>query len=129
MFNKMRTLVASAVIGLAAIAAVPAQAGGVYFTLGNSGQVAGGVVTSDVEQVHHRRWHRHGPVYGRWHRPAPIYRGCSQGDAVRKAWRMGLRRAHVVRMNGRVIVVQGRNYRGPDRVAFARAPGCPIVRY
>ncbi len=41
---------------------------------------------------------------------------------------MGLRRAQVVDVNRRVVVVAGFDRRGRDRVVFANERGCPLIR-
>ncbi|SIQ23364.1 hypothetical protein SAMN05880590_102712 [Rhizobium sp. RU35A] len=69
---------------------------------------------------------------GRWdgprhHRPPPR-EGCSPWFAQEKASRMGLRRARVVDVNRRVVVVAGFDRGGRDRVVFANVRGCPVIR-
>lgn len=54
--------------------------------------------------------------------------GCAPWHAEDKAARMGLRRARVVDMNRRVVVVAGFDRRGRDRIVFANQRGCPIIR-
>ncbi len=53
---------------------------------------------------------------------------CSPRLAEDKASRMGLRRAQVVDVNRRVVVVAGINRGGRDRVVFANERGCPLIR-
>jgi hypothetical protein len=63
-----------------------------------------------------------------WHpdrRPGPA---CSPGRAEDKASRMGLRRARVVDVSRRTVTVAGFGRRGPDRIVFANARGCPVIR-
>lgn len=63
------------------------------------------------------------------HRGRPRHRDvCSPGLAEEKASRMGLRRARVVDVNRRVVVVSGFDRRGPDRMVFANERGCPVIR-
>jgi hypothetical protein len=54
-------------------------------------------------------------------------RGCSEGRALDKAERMGIRRARVLSAGRRTIEVGGRE-RGGDRVSvvFGRDRGCPV---
>ncbi|MDR9807888.1 hypothetical protein [Rhizobium hidalgonense] len=54
-------------------------------------------------------------------------RGCDPGDALDIARGEGLRRAQVVRMSPRSIVVQGMTRRGPERMIFANRRGCPEI--
>ncbi|MGR6430263.1 hypothetical protein ACU5AY_05010 [Rhizobium sp. PAMB 3174] len=53
---------------------------------------------------------------------------CSPWQAVDKAERFGVRRAHVVDMNRRTVVVDGRQHHRPVRLVFANVPGCPVIR-
>ena len=55
-------------------------------------------------------------------------RACSPVLAVRKAREMGLRHAHIDNITPRRVVVEGFGRRGHDRVVFANAPGCPLIR-
>lgn len=55
-------------------------------------------------------------------------RGCSEGRALDKAERMGLRRARVVDVGRRSIEVSGRNRYGERTyVTFSRSWGCPVI--
>jgi hypothetical protein len=58
------------------------------------------------------------------HRP----RICSPVLAVQKARERGMRYAHITNITPRRVVVEGRDRRGPDRIAFANVPGCPLIR-
>jgi hypothetical protein len=40
---------------------------------------------------------------------------------------MGFRRAHVVDVSPRRVVVEGFTRHGPDRVFFANVRGCPVI--
>ena len=55
-------------------------------------------------------------------------RGCSEGDALDKADRMGVRRARIMSAGRRTIDVRGRDRDG-DRVVvtFSRERGCPVL--
>ncbi|MET0171880.1 hypothetical protein [Agrobacterium vaccinii] len=73
--------------------------------------------------------YRHGGGHG-WGRPD---RGrdrdrCSSWMAEEKASRMGLRRARVVDVSPRRVVVAGFDRRGRDRIVFANVRGCPVIR-
>lgn len=64
-----------------------------------------------------------------WGRPdRPRRDRCSPGFAEEKASRMGLRRAQVVDVSPRRVVVAGFDRRGRDRVVFANERGCPVIR-
>ncbi|KAA3505127.1 hypothetical protein EXN24_02025 [Rhizobium rhizogenes] len=76
-----------------------------------------------------------GPGWGRPDRPGPGWGrpdrpryGCSPRLAEEKASRMGLRRARVVDVSSRRVVVAGFDRRGPDRIFFANERGCPVIR-
>ncbi|MFD1747053.1 hypothetical protein ACFSE1_16385 [Rhizobium helianthi] len=53
---------------------------------------------------------------------------CAPWLAEEKASRMGLRRARVIDVNRRVVVVGGFDRGGRDRIVFANVRGCPVVR-
>lgn len=63
-----------------------------------------------------RGWDRHGRR-GR----------CAPWMATRKAERFGLRRAHVVDISRRRVIVEGRKRGRFITVAFANARGCPTI--
>ena len=55
-------------------------------------------------------------------------RSCTEGRALNKAERMGIRRAHVADIGRRTIEVRGRDRYGDRiRVTFGRQPSCPIL--
>lgn len=101
-----RSLAVVATLAIGAVAsAVPAAANNFSF----------GVTIGD-QRGHHARDYRP-------HRPAL----CAPGQALRKAERMGVRRAHVRDVNRRAVVVAGRARGDRTLVRFARAPGCPVI--
>lgn len=53
--------------------------------------------------------------------------GCSPRDALRKAERMGIRRAEVVDVGRRSIEIIGRSRGERVWVTFGRAPHCPLI--
>jgi hypothetical protein len=70
-----------------------------------------------------------------WNRPPPPppgygrpSRGCDPRLAEDRARDFGFRRAHVVDITPRRVVVQGWTRRGPDEISFANARGCPALR-
>lgn len=53
---------------------------------------------------------------------------CSEGRALRKAERMGIRRARIADAGRRAIEVSGRDRRGERiYVTFGRHPSCPVL--
>ena len=120
MFKFLRTLALSAIVGLGAIAAMPAPAdaagGSIYLGFG-SGHGPSGFRFDDRGRHHYRGAGRH---HGR---------ECSPRDAVRKASRMGVRHARVVDSGRRTIRVAGRGHgHRPVTVVFGKAPSCPVLR-
>ncbi|WP_337268890.1 hypothetical protein [Oryzifoliimicrobium ureilyticus] len=64
------------------------------------------------------------PPYG-WDRPR---RGCNPAMAEDIARDFGFRRARVVDVTPRRVVVEGWTRRGPGEISFANRPGCPVLR-
>ncbi len=118
MFNKLKTAALSAVIGLGALAAIPAtaQADSFYFGISPSGPSFG------YNAGPNRGWDRG------WERPRHVARGCSTREALRKADRMGINRTFIRGENRNTIRVGGRNHGRSVTVVFAKAPNCPIIR-
>lgn len=120
MFKTIKTAALSAVLGLGALAALPAtaQADSIYLGFG------GGHNRPGVEFFI-------GSPSGHAYRPGRHYarRDCTPRRAVNKAERMGLRRVYVRNVNRNRIRVEGREHGDRVRVTFARAPGCPVIRY
>lgn len=56
--------------------------------------------------------------------PPPGY-GCSEREAVRRAWRMGLEDPEVVRVTPRRVIVEGEVGNRTRQMQFANVPGCP----
>jgi hypothetical protein len=120
MFKKLKTAAVSALIGIAAITAVPAtaQESGVYLNFGERGDGVG-MYFGDTDRVQYREYRR----YSR-DRSA---RSCTPGRALDKAERMGIRRARIADVDRRTITVRGRSHGERVYVTFARAPRCPII--
>ncbi len=73
--------------------------------------------------------YRHGGHGGPgWGRPDRGRDRCSPWLAEEKASRMGIRRARVVDVSPRRVVVAGFDRYGRDRVVFANVRGCPVIR-
>lgn len=126
MFKFLKTAALSALIGLGAIAAMPASAeaagGSIYLGFGSGHGPNVGFHFDDRGRHHYRGPDRHRP--GRYHA-----RECSPRDAVRKASRMGLRNARVVDTSRRAIRVVGRGHgHRPAAIVFGKAPSCPVLR-
>ena len=67
--------------------------------------------------------------YGRPPQPPPGFRGrgCDPRQAEGIARDYGLRRARVVDVTPRRVVVNGFGRRGPDTIMFANVRGCPMM--
>lgn len=56
------------------------------------------------------------------------YRGCSERQAIRRAYRLGLRDPEIEAVTRRQVVVDGVGRRGRyTTVYFANRPGCPRI--
>lgn len=126
MFKFLRTLTLSAIVGLGAVAAMPASAdaagGSIYLGFGSGHGPSATFRFDDRGRHDYRGPDRHGP--GRYHA-----RECSPREAVRKASRMGLRNARVVDTSRRTIRVAGRGHgHRPAAIVFGKAPSCPVMR-
>ena len=118
MITKLKTAALSALIGLGAIAAMPAtaQAEGLYLNYGSGHHSGVGIGVQIGDRYDYRHDRRH-------------FRFCTPDRAVDKAERYGVRRARVVDVGRRTIMVAGRKYGDRVRMTFGRAPNCPIVRW
>jgi len=115
MFQKIKVAALSALLGFGALASMPAaaHADGIYFSFGGDNNRSGIYVRDHDRRDNHRpRWAA----------------SCTPRDAVRKAYRMGLRDVHVQRANRNTIRVTGRTRDERASIVFARAPHCPVIR-
>jgi len=116
----IRNALAALVVATAGVAASApaANAGSVGFELSFGGH-GGGIVIRD--RNHRGGWNRFEGHRG--------YRDvCKPRRAVRKARRMGVRRADVIRANHRRVVVEGVRHHRLVRVVFANQRSCPVIR-
>ncbi|MBB3452281.1 hypothetical protein FHT86_000537 [Rhizobium sp. BK313] len=72
---------------------------------------------------------RHRPPPPDYDNPPPRYdrRGCDPREAMDVARSYGLRRARVVDVTPRRVIVDGFGRRGPDTMMFANVRGCPLL--
>ena len=63
-----------------------------------------------------------------YNRPPPRGRGCDPRLAEDIARDYGFRRARVVDVTPRRVIVEGWTRRGADEISFANARGCPVLR-
>jgi hypothetical protein len=89
---------------------------------------AAGVATSTAASAQSIEFRFGAPSGSRYHH-APRYARdfCDPRQAVSKASRMGLRRAHVVRHAPRRVAVQGYHRGHQSRIVFANQRGCPVI--
>lgn len=121
MFKFIRTAALAAIMGVGALAAMPAsaEAASASFSFGIASP--NGVFGVQFGNPGPRYQHRGHPR----HRQASY---CSDWRAVSKARDMGLRNAHVARSSHRSVEVRGWSHRrGHTAITFARAPHCPII--
>jgi len=127
MFTKsLKTVLAAGVlaVGAATTMAAPANAGGnfgVYIGGSHGGGIYIGKHHGQRYSGHRRDYRRH---YRRDHR-----RSCNPRRALNKAYRYGLNRPHIQRVNNRKIVVVGKNRGHRAKIVFSRhGRGCQIIR-
>ena len=125
---SLKTAAASAILGVSALfsVAAPANADSLVLRFGTHGADAGIVING------HSR-HRPHPMlvddFGRHERPRHVRNRCTEDKALWKAENYGLRRVRVTFANHDVIGVKGRKHGENVRIVFARAPGCPVIRW
>lgn len=120
MFNSIKTVTLSALVGLGTLAAVPAHADSIYLGFGNNSDPRVGVYNDDDDG--YRREYRRD-----WRRDREWRRSCSPERAVDKAERMGLHRARLIDINRRTVKVAGRQYGDRVVIVFANERGCPVL--
>ena len=134
MTSILKKTILAAVLGLGALtAAVPASAAGLSVTIDNVGYRNGFLQVQDYDggwdgQRRDRdrdRWDdRRDRRHGDWGR-----RGrCSPDLAIAKARDFGMRRARIVDMSPRRVVVEGFRRGDYSRMVFINDRGCPIWR-
>ena len=124
MFDKLKTIALSAMIGLGGLAAMPAaaQADGLYLNFGGHNDARFGVYVGDRDARYYRGdrdRRRHGRERAR----------CTPERALNKAERLGLRRVAIRDVSRHTISVSGRDRGDRVVVTFGRGGNCPIVRY
>lgn len=121
MFKFIRTAALAAIMGVGALAALPASAEA------SSASFSFGIASPDG--AFSVQFGNPGPRY--YHGGHPRHRQasyCSDRRAVSKARDMGLRNAHVARSGSRSVEVRGWSHRrGHSAITFARAPHCPVI--
>ncbi|MEX3012043.1 hypothetical protein [Hoeflea sp. TYP-13] len=114
---KATTLAALIAVGATAVGTSQASAGQVQFGI----------------QFGNGYGYVYGPGYGPQWGPGPSWGGprgyCKPRRAVKKARRMGVRNAHIVRRNHRKVVVKGWRYGYRTRVVFANRRHCPVIAF
>ena len=130
MFNTIKTAAIAGLVGLTALAAVPAQAdNGVILRFGNDGV---GVYQGDNGRSYRRDRYREeyrDDQYRDEYRDEfrRSERRCTPERALYKAQRIGVHRARIADVSRRTISVVGRSRGERVYITFARAPSCPII--
>lgn len=121
MFKFIRTAALAAIMGVGAIAAMPASAEA------SNASFSFGIASPDG--AFSVQFGNPGPGY--YPRGYPRHRQastCSDRRAVNTARDMGLRNAHIARSSHRSVEVRGWSHRrGHTAIVFARAPHCPVI--
>ena len=131
MFSRtVRTIIFSIIVSISGIAATTAssQAASRHFDFRID---APGIhISSDrgYRSRHHRydRRNRRSRHYGEYNDRRGV---CAPRRALRKARRMGVRRAHIARVNRNVVIVKGYRYGGRAKVKFGRSRHCPVIAF
>jgi hypothetical protein len=112
MFTTLKTAAMAGLIGLTSLAALPAEADGLFLRHGG----------------HHDKA-RFGIFLGGGEREfRNMERSCTPERALDKAERIGIRRARIDYVRRRSIGVVGRSQGDWIHVTFSRAPNCPVLR-
>lgn len=112
--SKLKSIIIAGAVSLGALSTMGSSAnaevrGGIYFS--------GPGISIGFGDRH----------YGRRHWDAPRhYNRCRPGKAVRKAKRRGIRRAHIVRVGHRGVVVAGRKWGERVVIGFGNRRSCPV---
>jgi hypothetical protein len=115
MFTTLKTAAMAALIVLASMAALPAEADDLYLRFGERHDNARfGIYLGGDERMREREFRY---MEGR----------CTAERALDKAERLGVRRARIDYVHHRSIGVVGRSRGDWIRVTFARGPNCPIL--
>lgn len=117
MLTTLKKAAVAGLVGLTALAAVPASADSLRFRIGDD-DARLGIYLGDSSR--HGRWREE-----RRHER----RGCSPDRALDKAERMGIRRARIDYVSRNEIAVVGRSRGDRVYVTFARERGCPVLSY
>ncbi len=125
---KSALVVAAMALGGVVAANAPANAAGDYIAFNTPGF---SIEFGDrrVQREHRRKSHRNSfydDEYGYRDRRHSRRHRCSPRRAVRKAQRNGIRRAHVIRVGRRGVIVAGRQWGDRVVVGFGRHRSCPI---
>jgi len=120
MIKIIRTAALAAIVGLGALAALPANAEA------SNASFSFGIASSNG--AFSVQFGNPGPRYHRSHRRHQQVSYCTDRRAFHKARDMGLRNIRIARSSHRSVEVRGWSHRrGHTAITFARAPHCPIV--
>jgi tRNA A-37 threonylcarbamoyl transferase component Bud32 len=123
--NSIKTILAAGIIaaGAAVTTTTTANAGSSFGIYIGSGHGHGIHSTRKYRQKGHRSHRFNGKRHGIRHA------ACGPRRALNKAYRVGVNRPHVARINHKKIVVVGYSRGYPAKVVFKRkSRGCKIIR-
>ena len=132
MFPKtFRTLIIALVVAIGGMAASTASSNA------GSGYVEFGIGDTSIHlssgrgyRSHRRHYDRYDRRYRRYNNHRRYGRGvCAPRRALQKARRMGVRHAHIARVNRRVVVIKGYRYGDRAKVKFGRSRRCPVIAF
>ena len=113
-------LMLAGLIGLTGLAGTAATASADTLTFG--------IHSGDVVDVQYRDWDQNRRYRPDWGNERHERRGrCAPWLATEKARDIGLRRAQVVHVGNRRVVVEGRRHGEFRTIAFANVRGCPVL--
>jgi hypothetical protein len=114
MFTTLKTAAMAGLIGLASLAALPAEADGFDLRFGERHDHARfGIYLGGGERMREREFRRGGR--------------CTPERALDKAGRIGIRRARIDHVGYDSIAVVGRSRGERIRVTFSRERNCPVL--
>jgi len=114
MFNSIKIAAIATTLAIGAIAAAPAQADSLHLKY-KHGDVGFGLTLGDGM----------GPGY-EYAGYGGYGQKCQPWKAVHKAKYMGVKKAHVVDVDWKRIVVKGKKFGSPVKIVFGKAPHCPV---
>jgi len=122
MLTTFKSAIFAGLVGLTGLTALPASADSLYLGFGDRHDPRFGVYMGDSSRTYYpgERYGDRGDWRGR---------GCSPERALDKAESFGVHRARIDYVTRHRIGVVGRQHGDWVNLAFARAPGCPVINW